>query len=389
MAMTLLIAVLVAVGVTSQYSSWRVFNRIIDDAIERTLSYPPSKNADRERMPRIARVIVADFVIDADGNTKDLDPELVSISDEDIAVIAAAASGEDDSGTIDSSHFKWERSDVDDGWRVVVADFSGMDRALFSQFRNNFITITISLVILSFITWRLSKPFVRPIEDALVKQQRFIADASHELKTPLSAIIANNQILLKNSEQLPEASRKWLLATDEETLSMQTLLNDMLDLAKSEDHTRTRRREPVELSRIVEAVALAFEAAAYEHGCTILCDAEDGLCLRGDAEELQRMVEALVENACEHADPGSAIGITLRKRGGGILLEVANDGVTIPEEDLPHVFDRFWRSDKSRTREGSGGYGLGLSIAKAIAESHGGEISARSSNGRTVFSVVF
>ena len=360
--MALLTAVLVSVLATSQYSTWRSFEQIIEEAFETAIANPESLDfrSGQARMPRRTRVIVADYKIGDDGLPADDTSSTAAIGTEDISAISAAAAGPEDEGRISERHLLWRKVAADGGWRIVVADTAAMDTALFNQFRNNAVTIMAALVVLSAITWQLSSHIVAPTEEAMAKQRRFVADASHELKTPLSAIIANTQILMRNLEKIPEPLRKWVLATDEEASSMQHLVTDLLDLAKSEDGGAKRRHEPVDLSEIVAAAALSFDAIAYERGCTIEAEVSEGVRITGDPDELRRMAETLIDNACKHAAPGSAVRISLARSSGRARLDVANEGEPISAEDLPHVFDRFWKSDSSRTREGEGSYGLGF-----------------------------
>ena len=122
---------------------------------------------------------------------------------------------------------------------------------------------------------------------------------------------------------------------------------------------------------------MQFDAVAYERGCEIETNVVDGISVLGDQDQLDRLLKTLIDNACKYAARGTRIKVTLEKNGSHALFIATNEGEPIPEEDLPRVFDRFWRSDKARARS-TGGYGLGLAIAKGIAESHGGKIWATS-----------
>lgn len=169
---------------------------------------------------------------------------------------------------------------------------------------------------------------------------------------------------------------------------MRGLVESLLELARTEEGAGSARRNvDVDLSSTVEGEALQFDAVAFEKGCLIETRVEPGVHVMGDPEQLARLTKTLVDNACKYASKDSQVTVTLSRHNGTAQLSVNNLGEPIPEEDLPHVFDRFYRSDKARTRQ-TGGFGLGLAIARGIAEGHGGKISVTSTQqDGTTFSV--
>ena len=227
---------------------------------------------------------------------------------------------------------------------------------------------------------------LRPVERAWSQQQQFIADASHELKTPLTVILANLAIVRGHGSEPVASQAQWLESTETEARRMQGLVGDMLDLARTPDPTVLRASfAPVDLSDLAEGEALQFESVAFDREVTIDCHLEPSVRVEGDAARLQRLVGALIDNACKYAAPRTAVDVRVAGEGREAVLSVANHGALIAPEDLAHVFDRFFRADKARTRaladEGasaSGGYGLGLAIAQGIAHEHGGAITAAS-----------
>lgn len=159
---------------------------------------------------------------------------------------------------------------------------------------------------------------------------------------------------------------------------MKGLVEGLLELARTEDGVASQmRRVDVDLSDVVEGEAMQFDAVAFERGCTIETSVAEGLHVSGDPDQLERLVKTLLDNACKYARENSAVTVELARRGSAAELSVTNQGTPIDPNDLPHLFDRFWRSDKARARE-TGGFGLGLAIAKGTAESHGGKISVTS-----------
>lgn len=223
-----------------------------------------------------------------------------------------------------------------------------------------------------------------PIRMSIKQQQQFTADASHELKTPLTVILANTAILKSQPEARVEDQMQWVESTHMEAERMQLLVNDMLALLRPDGQKQNVVRERVDFTDLVEGEVLQFESVAFELGVEIDDDIAEDVYVEGDAERLGRMVATLIDNACKYAGEGMSVDVTLRKTlPNGVRekaeLKVHNDGPAIPEEDLPHVFDRFYRADKARTSS-KGGYGLGLAIGQEIAHEHDGVIEVESSD---------
>lgn len=237
-----------------------------------------------------------------------------------------------------------------------------------------------------FISLGLSSMAVKPIETAWQKQEQFVADASHELKTPLTVIIANNNIVTAHKDETVAQQSQWLRSTAEEAETMRQLIDQMLMLAKSDSGGLVVQRCPVELSNLVEEQLLYLEPVAYERNVRLDAALAPNVTLDSDPALLQHLVAILVENATKYSPPGEAVSIRLTK-GHSIRLSVHNFGPAIPEEDLPHIFDRFFRSDKARS---SSGYGLGLAIARSITGNLRGKLSVESSEETgTTFTVEF
>ena len=258
-------------------------------------------------------------------------------------------------------------------------------------------TLLIFLIIsLFFSRWAL-----KPVERAWNQQAQFLADASHELKTPLTVIMANTSIATKDPSATVGSQQKWLDGVQIESKRMQSMINDMLTLAKSDAQShetldlgnkkKSLADEPlVDLSTLTEAQILQFESVAFEQGLQMEDNVAENVSVRGDEGKLGRLVTILLDNACKYAAPQSAVTLSLTAQAGRAQLQVRNFGNTIAPEDLPHVFDRFYRADKARTRSesGSSSHGLGLAIAAGIAREHGGSIGVTSSDAKgTVFTV--
>ena len=239
-------------------------------------------------------------------------------------------------------------------------------------------------LVLFLLVWLLSGWAVRPMAKAWDMQRQFVADASHDLKTPLTVILSNSELLKQQSEgdEAPELDR-----IEAAGHRMKDLVQKMLTLARMEDDPNRGAWENMDLSDMVMESALAFEAAAFEKGLTIDENVESGLMVKGNRAQVQSVLECLLDNACKYAASGSAISVSLEKAGKKAKLTVHNTGSYIPPEDLPHVFERFYRADKSRTAGDSSG--LGLAIVETVVEAMGGTVACESSEaGGTAFTVL-
>ena len=235
------------------------------------------------------------------------------------------------------------------------------------------------------VVWLLSGWAVKPMADAWRMQRQFVADASHDLKTPLTVILSNSELLKQRSEggDAPELDR-----IEAAGRRMKDLVQKMLTLARMEDDPNRGAWEVMDLSDMVMETALAFEATAFERGLTIDEHVESDLHVKGNRAQVLSVLECLLDNACKYAAAGSDIAVTLEKAGKkNLRLSVHNTGSYIPPEDLSHVFERFYRADKSRTASDSSG--LGLAIVQSVVESMKGFVAAESSEAEgTTFSVI-
>ena len=235
-----------------------------------------------------------------------------------------------------------------------------------------------------------SKWALRPVEASWKQQQRFIADASHELKTPLTVMAADVAILKRNSEASIASQSQWVESIEGEIDSMRELVGDMLLLARADaqEETALAGTTSVDLSKLVNVELLQFEPIAYERALEFDASVASGVEIQGDRDKLQRLVSVLLDNAFKYVNDGGHIAVGLSTCEDSVVLTISNSGGFIPAEDLPHVFDRFYRTDKARARTGELSYGLGLSIASEIAHLHGGTIMVASTESSgTTFTV--
>ena len=237
----------------------------------------------------------------------------------------------------------------------------------------------------------LARWAVRPIARVLEQQRHFVADASHELKTPLSVIMANASLVLSHPEKSVAEERKWLEYIQEEGERMNGLVTSLLYLARSDDGSLQKVYEPVCFSDIVEEELLHLEPLIFEAGKNLIQKIESDLWMYGDSSQLKRMVQNLLENAIKYSEERGQIRIELTKQRERLQFVVFNTGHTLTQDQMKHIFERFYRVDEARDRSaGAGGYGLGLSIVQAIVQEHKGKITVQSQAGEgTWFTVTF
>lgn len=239
------------------------------------------------------------------------------------------------------------------------------------------------------ISRKLSAIAARPMEEAIQREKQFVADASHDLKTPLSVILANHSILMENPDTPVGELSRWLDSTQLAASRMRQLIGEMLTLAEAERQDAPLTLERVDLADIAMKVELELESVAFEKQVTLETNLPDRCILRGNADYLLRIVTSLLENALKYEPQGGRVILSLTQSKRKTLLSVQNPGSRIPEEDLPHVFDRFYRGDKSRT-DSQGSFGLGLAITKEMTQRLGGTIAVTSRDTEgTTFRVTF
>lgn len=305
-----------------------------------------------------------------------IDPDVLT------QVIAEVLSSSEESGHDANLHLSWMRTQNHTGWRISIVDTQSVDAALARQTATDVVIVLVAMAVLFAIVWVLSAWIMKPIQKSWDSQRRFVSDASHELKTPLAVILANTQILL-DDPQMPEETRTWVESTNDEASHMKALVEDLLTLARTDEAQADGAKhvlafEDVDLSEVVDECAIEFDGVAYERGCSIESDIEPNIQIQADRTQIARAVRTLVDNATKYATKGTAVSVRLKRADRHVVLTVNNASAPMDPDDLEHIFDRFYRSDKARSREETGGFGLGLAICKGIVDAHGGSITVAS-----------
>ncbi|MEW9096017.1 MAG: HAMP domain-containing sensor histidine kinase [Clostridiaceae bacterium] len=264
-----------------------------------------------------------------------------------------------------------------DNYQITFLDVTDSNKTLMELFTTLFFVGIIMLCVIFAISLFFASRSIEPIAEAWEKQKQFIADASHELKTPLAIINANSDALIANQEETIKSQKKWLDYIKTQTDRMGKLVNDLLYLAKTEDTNSKMFNSPFDISQVVSDVILSMEAVIFEKDIRLLQEVEANIIIKSDCEKIKQVVTILMDNAIKYTDEKGRIDITLKKTRNQLVFSIKNSGKGIPKENLPKLFDRFYRADPARTQE-NGGYGLGLPIAKAIIDRLHGKIYAHS-----------
>lgn len=294
-------------------------------------------------------------------------------------VAAAAYRSPDTIGELEDYALRYYRT----AGSVIFADISGERLVLQSLLRSGLLLCATGLLAFFLLAVLLARWAVRPVALAWSQQKQFIADASHELKTPLTVILTNAE-LLQSPEYDETQKRSFAEGVTAMAQQMRALIERMLELARAEN-SRTAAFGPVDLSALTETTALLFEAALYERGLSLQTQLEPGLVVHGESSQLGQLVEIFLDNARKYSD-GGTVRVSLRACGWSrCRLCVENEGAPLSQQQLRDIFKRFTRADAARRRDGS--FGLGLSIAQAIVQAHRGRLWAQSAGGINAFFV--
>lgn len=303
--------------------------------------------------------------------------------------VEEALSSSRDNGILSDLELRFLRRVVPEGFKIAFSDLSYEISSMRTMLINYTITLFLCIIAFFFITLFLAKWALHPVEEAWTQQNQFVADASHELKTPLTVILANLNILLAHPDDTIRQQMKWIENTQAESARMKKLVDHLLFLAKSDASQIPVDFSSFNLSDAAWSCLLPFESIAFEKKITIVEDIAPDLWLFGNEEQIKQLMIILLDNACKYTCANGTVQFHLSEEQNKILLTVQNSGDPIAPKDLEHIFERFYRSDKSRAHK-NGGYGLGLSIAQSIVQKHHGKIRATSNAAEgTVFYVTF
>lgn len=298
-------------------------------------------------------------------------------------VVEAALAAGGETGALKEHGLRFLRAEAPVGQRLIFADMSSELAALASLGRICVFTGILCFAVFFGVSILLAVWMVRPVEQAWKQQRQFVADASHELKTPLAVIMANAELLQPREEgggrQAGPPERILTVARQ-----MRELVERLLDLARGDSGQSKAAFVRLDLSELAERAALPFEPILFEKGMELSGQVQPGVFVDGDSRQLEQVVGILLDNAGKYAAGPGTVELTLRQTDRRrCLLSVSNPCEAMDREELKNIFKRFYRADKARSRDGS--FGLGLAIAEGIVTEHRGRIWAEWHNGRITF----
>lgn len=318
--------------------------------------------------------------VSEDGEIRTTDLSRIVSVDEDAAAVYLKQAAESGSARGFIGDFRYSKTSEGTGTRILFLDWG---RKLDSFYRFLWISAAVGtggLAVVFVAFFLAAGRIVAPIAESYEKQKRFISDAGHEIKTPLTIINANVDLLETDGE------KEELSDIRQQTDRLTKLTNNLILLSKMEEAEHSIRKIEYPLSDLVSETVASFRAPALARRLDLETDIQPNLTANGSPDAIRQLVSVLMENAVKYAPEDGRINAVLKLHRKNAILTVSNTLLNpVAESDLTHLFDRFYRSDTSRNSE-TGGHGIGLSIAKAIVTSHGGTISA-SVNGNAIFQI--
>lgn len=306
-----------------------------------------------------------------------------NFSYDEIKEVAEKILKENQTKTMKIGNLYWERYSYSykEHNSLIIIDNTTIQSKLISLLKTSitiFILLEIMIIIVSV---EITSWIIRPVLESFERQKQFIADASHELKTPITVIMANAEALENEPDE-----KKWLENIRSEAKRMNDLVTDLLDLAKLENGINKENYHMENLSKVIEKTLLTFESLMYENNIKLEYDIMENINIICNINQMKQLVAILLDNAIQHSEKNGEIKLLLTKEKNDVVLKVSNKGKEIPKEIQEKIFERFYRADESRNRDGNR-YGLGLAIAKNIVTNHNGKIAVQSDNKYTTFIV--
>ena len=350
--------------------------------VERIAAAPDEPKNQPGRVRRAMLIVKTD----SDGDIISFYGNLIESPDEDYIreTLFLAMDDNRDTGMISDMDVRYCRKITRDGQIIVFADATIESLAMRSTVKWWIIIALLAIGAFLAVSILLSIWTVKPIDEAWKQQRQFVADASHELKTPLTVITTNAELL--SGECTDEDRTKFTSNILVKSRQMRGLVERLLELARVDNAAERAEFRTISLSDIVADSLLPFEPVFFEQNMSLISDIEPDIYISGNAEHIRQTAEILLDNAQKYSSKNGKTVVTLSAyRKDKCRFTVSNTGEPIDEAELENIFKRFYRSDKARVSDGS--YGLGLSIAKAVADEHAGKIWAESKNGMNTFCI--
>lgn len=314
--------------------------------------------------------------VDENGEVTDCDLDRIAAVDEETAEEYTQTAQQKNKTTEFQGIYRYRVTETEDGAKYVFLDC----RREISNFRTVLVTtISVSLLGLAAVFVLVvifSRMVFRPVEESIQKQKRFITDASHELKTPLTIIDANTEVM-----EMESGESQWTKSTRKQIQRLSGLVQQLVTLSRLDEEKGLEEKCEFNLSEAVSECVQPYESLAQTREKNLTLNIEENLTYTGDERSIRQLAGILMDNAVKYSSENGNITLTLKRKGKKIFLEVYNDADDLPQGKLDVLFERFYRLDSSRN-SGTGGSGIGLSVAKAIVQAHKGKITAENKNGR-------
>lgn len=381
----LLLGVFAAIYLVSDSSAERYAQESIDKELGRTRGFElaqPYENGEIE-IDRIGRCMVIEVI---DGIAYRTHFEF--LSEEDAAALERAVLNSDsDRVEVGGREYRFGKADLPDRTKYAIYDFTASARHIHALTVTLAIIYVVTISAIAALCYGFSRSAVQPLKIAFDQQKNLVANASHELKTPLTIACANLDLVRSDPSLSVADNAKWLAGASYQLERMNSLVLQMLELSAIDDK-RVNKNEWVDVSTLCQGVLLSFEGALFERSIELQSYVDEGVRCFCDKIELEKVVTILLDNAKKYTSQGGLIDFSLTKTLRHIEISVSNTGKGIPKDQLDKVFDRFYKADPAH-RENGNSFGLGLSIAKSIVESMSGEIICTSEYGKkTTFKVL-
>ena len=300
-----------------------------------------------------------------------------------LQIVNEALTSQKETGELDNHDLRFLKTSTPMGVTIVFSDTTTELSTMKNLYYSCLLIFFGTMILFFGISILLSHWVIKPVSTAWEQQRQFVADASHELKTPLSVIMTNAELM--QNEESAESLHKYSGNILGVTYQMRTLVENMLQMARVDNTGVKMQLEPLDMSQLVTDAALSFQLLYEEKNMQLQWRVPEELHLNGSAQHLYQVMDVLLDNALKYSAPNSTVMVDLVSSGKNCILSVASPGEPISKEELKNIFKRFYRADKARAMNGS--YGLGLSIAESIVDAHKGKIWATSQDGQNTFFV--
>ena len=357
---------------TQMYNLPNAFDQMMPPSGPRPDGNPGFKHGFDPESPKFQLSIFYSVAVSDKGEILEIKNDSPTVYASDDLARMAKAIIKDGKSTGTKDNLTFLKTDKNGYTLVAFMDNTVVNESAVTLFRYTLIFGGFALVVFFFLSRFLARKIVAPLEESYQKQRQFISDAGHELKTPVSVVSANAELL---SRELGD--NQWLQNIQYENERMGMLVGQLLDLARTENITP--QMELIDFSRLVAGETLPFESVAFEKGLMLNSNITNGITVEGNSAQLKQLTSILLDNAIRHSMPDGEVRLTLTKDHGVTELSVINKGDEIPAEHRERIFERFYRMDTARNGEDMH-YGLGLAIARAIVDAHHGHIEVNCYN---------